>query len=78
MCKVVERQNGGMAEWQNGGMVKGGMAEWWNGGMAEWRNGGMEEWRNGVWECLTTCKALSHANGKGTGTNDWVIKSLDD
>ncbi len=31
-----------------------------------------------VWECLTACKALSHANGKGTGTNDRVIKSLDD
>jgi hypothetical protein len=23
------------------------------------------------------CKAFSLANGKGTGTNDWVIKSLD-
>ncbi len=30
-------------------------------------------------ECLTAgCKAFSLANGKGTGTNDWVIKSLDD
>jgi hypothetical protein len=24
------------------------------------------------------CKAFSLVNGKGTGTNDWVIKSLDD
>jgi hypothetical protein len=32
----------------------------------------------GLWECLTACKALSHANAKGTGTNNWVIKSLDD
>ncbi len=24
------------------------------------------------------CKAFSLANEKGTGTNDWVIKSLDD
>jgi hypothetical protein len=24
------------------------------------------------------CKAFSLANGKGMGTNDWVIKSLDD
>jgi hypothetical protein len=32
-----------------------------------------------VWECLTAgCKAFSLANGKGTGTKDWVIKSLDD
>ncbi len=32
-----------------------------------------------LWECLTACKALSHANAKGTGTNDWVIsRSLDD
>ncbi len=31
-----------------------------------------------LWECLTAGKALSLANGKGTGTNDWVIKSLDD
>jgi hypothetical protein len=30
-------------------------------------------------ECLTAaCKAFSLANGKGTGTNDWVIRSLDD
>ncbi len=33
----------------------------------------------GLWECLTAgCKAFSLANGKGTGTNDWVIRSLDD
>jgi hypothetical protein len=25
-----------------------------------------------------TWKALSHANAKGTGTDDWVIRSLDD
>ncbi len=32
-----------------------------------------------VCECLTAgCKAFSLANVKGTGTNDWVIKSLDD
>jgi hypothetical protein len=32
-----------------------------------------------MWECVTAgCKAFSLANGKGTGTNDWVIKSLDD
>jgi hypothetical protein len=32
-----------------------------------------------LWECLTAgCKAFSLANGKGMGTNDWVIKSLDD
>ncbi len=32
-----------------------------------------------LWECLTACcKAFSLANGKETGTNDWVIKSLDD
>jgi hypothetical protein len=32
-----------------------------------------------LWECLTAgCKAFSLMNGKGTGTNDWVIKSLDD
>jgi hypothetical protein len=31
-----------------------------------------------LWECLTACKALSHANAKGTSTNDWVIRSLDD
>jgi hypothetical protein len=31
-----------------------------------------------LWECLTAgCKAFSLANGKGTGTNDWVIRSLD-
>jgi hypothetical protein len=31
-----------------------------------------------LWECLTAgCKAFSFANGKGMGTNDWVIKSLD-
>jgi len=30
-----------------------------------------------LWECLTACKALSHANAKGTGTNNWVIRSLD-
>ncbi len=30
-------------------------------------------------ECLTAgCKAFSLANVKGTGTNDWVIRSLDD
>ncbi len=30
-------------------------------------------------ECLTAAwKALSHANAKGTGTDDWVIRSLDD
>jgi hypothetical protein len=30
-------------------------------------------------ECLTAaCKVFSLANGKGTATNDWVIKSLDD
>ncbi len=35
--------------------------------------------RAGVWECLTACcKVFSLANGKGTDTNDWVIKSLDD
>ncbi len=34
---------------------------------------------NLVWECLTAaCKAFSLANGKGMGTNDWVIRSLDD
>jgi hypothetical protein len=33
----------------------------------------------GALECLTAAwKALSHANPKGTGTNDWVIRSLDD
>ncbi len=32
-----------------------------------------------LWECLTACcKAFSLANGKGMGTNDWVIRSLDD
>ncbi len=32
-----------------------------------------------VCECLTAaCKAFSLANVKGTGTNDWLIKSLDD
>jgi hypothetical protein len=32
-----------------------------------------------VCECSTAgCKAFSLANGKGMGTNDWVIKSLDD
>jgi hypothetical protein len=31
-----------------------------------------------VWEFLTACKALSRANAKGKGTNDWVIRSLDD
>jgi hypothetical protein len=31
-----------------------------------------------LWECLTAaCKAFSLANGKGMGTNDWVIRSLD-
>jgi hypothetical protein len=31
-----------------------------------------------LWECVTSgCKAFSLANGKGTGTTDWVIKSLD-
>jgi hypothetical protein len=31
-----------------------------------------------LWECVTAgCKAFSLANGKGTGSNDWVIKSLD-
>jgi hypothetical protein len=30
-------------------------------------------------ECLTAaCKAFSLANVMGTGTNDWVIKSLED
>jgi hypothetical protein len=30
-------------------------------------------------KCLIAgCKAFSLANVKGTGTNDWVIKSLDD
>ncbi len=32
-----------------------------------------------LWECLTVgCKAFSLVNVKGMGTNDWVIKSLDD
>jgi hypothetical protein len=32
-----------------------------------------------LWECLTAaCKAFSFANGKERGTNDWVIRSLDD
>jgi hypothetical protein len=32
-----------------------------------------------VWKCLTAgCKTFSLANGKGMGTNDWVIRSLDD
>jgi hypothetical protein len=32
-----------------------------------------------LWECwLLDCKAFSLANVKGMGTNDWVIKSLDD
>jgi hypothetical protein len=32
-----------------------------------------------LWECVTAgCKAFSLANVKGTGTNDWVIRSLDD
>ncbi len=31
-----------------------------------------------LWECLTACKALSRANAKGKGTNDWIIRSLDD
>jgi hypothetical protein len=32
-----------------------------------------------LWECLiAACKAFSLANGKGKGTNDRVIKSLDD
>jgi hypothetical protein len=32
-----------------------------------------------LWECVTAgCKAFSLTNGKGMGTNDWVIKSLDD
>ena len=32
-----------------------------------------------VLECLIAAwKALSHANAKGTGINDWVIRSLDD
>jgi hypothetical protein len=31
-----------------------------------------------MWECLTACKAFSLANAKGKGTNDWVIRSLDD
>jgi hypothetical protein len=34
---------------------------------------------NQLWECVTAgCKAFSLANGKGTGTNDRVIRSLDD
>jgi hypothetical protein len=35
----------------------------------------------GMWDVrmLTAgCKAFSLANGMGTGTNDWVIRSLDD
>ncbi len=32
-----------------------------------------------LWECVTAaCKAFSLANVIGMGTNDWVIKSLDD
>ncbi len=39
----------------------------------------MQHWTLLMWECVTAgCKAFSLANGKGTGTNDWVIRSLDD
>jgi hypothetical protein len=32
-----------------------------------------------IGKCVTAgCKAFSLANGKEMGTNDWVIKSLDD
>jgi hypothetical protein len=35
--------------------------------------------RWGMLECLTAAwKALSRVNAKGKGTNDWVIRSLDD
>ncbi len=31
-----------------------------------------------LWKCVTAAwKALSRVNAKGTGTNDWVIRSLD-
>jgi hypothetical protein len=39
----------------------------------------MDIFDSGLWECVTAgCKAFSLANEKGTGTNDWIIKSLDD
>jgi hypothetical protein len=38
-----------------------------------------DHYDNLLCECLTAgCKAFSLANVKGIGTNDWVIKSLDD
>jgi hypothetical protein len=50
------------------------------------REGMMQPWRSAisflavlcVWECETAaCRAFSLANAKGTGTDDWVIRSLD-
>ncbi len=33
---------------------------------------------NYVGMLTAACKAFSLTNGKGTGTNDWVIRTLDD